>query len=133
MPKKAKPALPSWYVSKLKKEAVVKPAARASHKPAPKEKDVNYTIPSLLSLFGIVLVTAIYFAQSSGGTVSTSQANIAGNAYGAAAADSQAPSSCDMQSRCEGTKLVRQNADCSQEIAFCRYGCDLTPSGAQCR
>ena len=135
MPKKAKGVLPSWYVSKLKKEAVLTKPRSKAHKVAPHEKDTNYTVPALLALFGIVLVTGVYFAQSPG-TGSAASTNLAGNAYGASipsATDSQAPTTCEVQSRCDGTQLVRQNADCTKYVSFCQHGCDLTPSGAVCR
>lgn len=130
MPKKTKPVLPSWYISTLKKEAVMPKHTTHKAGKVEKTKDVNYTIPGLVALFGIVLFTALYFAQ--GVAVRSSSSNIAGNAFDIIDTAAPAPSSCEIQSRCEGSKLVRQQGDCRQFTAFCQSGCEERPDGAVC-
>jgi hypothetical protein len=93
-------------------------------------KDVNYTVPGLIALVAIVLVTAMYFSQPNIAE-RASTGNLAGSAYASPVAESV--KECDASSYCDGTKLVRQHTDCTEYVAFCQYGCSVTPSGATCR
>jgi len=104
-------------------------------KQAAKGKEANYTIPGLLALVGIVLVTAMYFARldvsSAGGATSTG--NLYGAAIGTGQVDNQAPSVCEPARKCDGSKLVIQTANCKQYTSYCTHGCDETAEGAICR
>lgn len=109
-------------------------AKRARAANGSRSKDVNYTIHGLLALVAIVLLTALFFTPHI--ATSASQANLAGSAYGTAGVQtttSQAPSSCTVESRCEGTKLIHQAADCTQYTAFCKNGCIDRADGSVCK
>lgn len=125
--------LPKWYVKELKDNAVKTPRKHAKHtKPITNLKDVNYTVPGILALVAIVLVTAMYFTPgiSMRASGNADVRNYAGYAY--AGIDITAPDVCEVQSHCEGTKLIRQTSDCRQLSAWCSHGCVQQDDGAIC-
>lgn len=101
-------------------------------KPAASPGERDFTIPGLLALFGIVLVTALFFAQPNVAERASSS-NLYGSAVGLTQSDPDAPASCNAYSYCDGTKLVRQQDDCRQFVSFCKYGCEERADGAICR
>jgi hypothetical protein len=96
-----------------------------------KNEDVDYTVPSLIALVGVVLLTALFFAQPN----VAENANFSGKAYADAgtseeeSAEAQAPSVCEASAYCEGSRLVRQGSDCREYIAYCTYGCVYDAKG----
>jgi hypothetical protein len=104
------------------------PRQRAASKRA--EPETNYTIPGLVAIVAIVLLTAIFFAQPR--AISSTQA---GNAAGLAGDSSSVSSAnCDPTSYCENhNKLIRQHTDCQTYVTYCQEGCMETTDGALCR
>ena len=95
----------------------------------------NYTIPGLIAIVLVVLITGLFFAQPNiadrASMIDLPQKTTAGLAYGAA--PSQTPTqACEVSSLCDGSRLVRQSKDCNHFIAYCSHGCDPQPSGARC-
>jgi len=91
---------------------------------------IDYTITGLVVIVGIVVVTALFFAQPN---VAVGAGNIAGQAYAPAGiADTLTPDTCEQASFCDGSRLVRQGADCQQYEAFCTYGCSYENGHARC-
>jgi hypothetical protein len=98
-----------------------------------KGKDVDYTIPGLLALVGIVVFTALFFAQDGKlAYLASTDENVAGQAFADNTYDADAPADCAVQSWCDGSKLVRQREDCNQYVAFCQYGCAVYDGEAVC-
>lgn len=93
------------------------------------EMDVNYTVPALIAMVAVVLLTALFFSQpsSSDGAL----ANTAGQAAGMDV-DSQSTDTCEAVSYCEGSKLIRRASDCNQYVAYCQYGCAMRDGHATC-
>jgi hypothetical protein len=93
-------------------------------------KDVDYTIPGLIAIVATVLLTALFFAQPN----VAEGANLSGQAYGAAESSARAlsPDTCEVSSYCDGSRLVRQGADCQLYEAFCTRGCSDVSGHAVC-
>lgn len=114
--------------------------ARAKHESAQRSTpDTDYTIPGIIALFGIVLLTALFLKD--GGTIaqqasdaSVIQQSLAGKAYGGELSASGDATSCEVQSYCDGSKLIRQHNDCTHFVSWCDYGCKVRSDGlAVCR
>ncbi len=110
-------------------------ASPAPHAQAP-QKDKDYTLWALLAIVAAVLITALFFAQPN---VAVGASNIGksvgGNAYATTMpgpVDSLAPTQCDVSAVCDGSKLIRQRADCTSFEAFCANGCDYRGGSAVC-
>jgi hypothetical protein len=91
-------------------------------------KDVDYTIPALLAIVATVLITALFFAQPN---IAVRAHNIGGASI-ATATDAPSDAACEVSSLCDGTRLIRQQADCSHIEAFCTNGCTYVSGDAVC-
>lgn len=97
-------------------------AAKTSSK-----KDVDYTVAGLVSIVGVVILTALFFAQPN----VAEGANLSGEAY-SSDVDTLAPNTCEVSSYCDGSRLVRQGADCQLYEAYCTRGCSDADGHAVC-
>ncbi len=110
-------------------------SARASRAKSPSvvhtpvERDVNYTIPALIAIVAVVLLTALFFAKPTG---TTNTMNAAGQAAGIEETLPAVQDTCEATSHCEGSKLVRQASDCNTYVAYCQYGCSEIGGHAIC-
>jgi len=111
-----------------------KVSAAAVQPQVTREKDKDYTVPALIAIVAAVLITALFFAQPNVAQRASAIGTVGGNAYvsAPAAADKLAPTSCEPSSICDGTKLIRQQRDCTRFEAFCTNGCDFRAGNAAC-
>lgn len=92
-------------------------------------KDVDYTVPSLITIVAVVLLTALFFAQPNVAV----GANLSGQAYvSEETVDTLAPDTCEVSSYCDGSRLIRRSADCQLYEAFCTRGCSDSSGYAVC-
>jgi hypothetical protein len=115
-----------------KRARTQRPKAAAVHA----EKDVDYTIPALVAIVLTVLVTALFFAQPN---VAERAGNIGDQTLGGQSvalpqgATAQSGSAqCDVMSICDGSRLIRQQGDCTEFVAYCTYGCEYRGGAATC-
>lgn len=87
----------------------------------------NYTVPGLIAIVFIVLITALFFTPH----LAEQASNIGGQAISTGSPSTPAQT-CEVSSLCDGSKLIHQNVDCSQFVAYCTHGCTTTVNGAQC-
>lgn len=95
--------------------------------PAAAEKDVDYTIPALLAIVATVLLTALFFSNTA-----VAARNIGGQPIAVPPSVTSDSGSCEVSSLCDGTRLIRQRADCTQIEAFCTNGCSYIQGDAVC-
>ena len=92
-------------------------------------KDVDYTVPGLIAIVVVVLLTALFFVQPN----VAEGANLSGQAYDSVdATDALAPDVCEVSSYCDGSRLIRRSADCQLYEAFCTRGCSDSSGYAVC-
>lgn len=84
----------------------------------------DYTIPGLIAIVVIVLISALFLqAPSATGEVQASGSTLAGEVTG----EMSSASTCEPARYCSGTKLVIVREDCSLAQAHCRSGCVEEP------
>jgi hypothetical protein len=96
------------------------------------DKGVDYTVTGLVVLIAVVVLTALFFSQRTSCMNGVSvDGNIGGQAI-STGSDAAPAKVCDVSSFCDGSRLVRQGADCAQYEAFCTYGCGYSSGHAYC-
>jgi hypothetical protein len=93
-------------------------------------RDVDYTVTGIIVIVAIVVITAVFLARPS--TVDALPGSTLGGKAFDAGGTAVEPSACEQSSFCDGTRLVRQGADCRQYEAFCTYGCSYRDGHAVC-
>lgn len=82
----------------------------------------DYTIPGIIGIVAIVLIFAVVntdVAQQPQLQEPGVQQTLVGSAY----ETGQASSACEPRRYCDGSRLVLVQQDCSQNTAYCKYGC----------
>ena len=118
----------------VSRRAGARAAVHSQASAAPAAADVDYTAWGLIAIVATVLITALFFAQPNvAQSAQLTPSTLGGKAVATGTpSDSLAPTVCDVRSACDGTKLIRTQADCSQFEAYCTNGCDYRAGNAVC-